>query len=385
MSVFKHLIFAFFLGLMAFQTQASTAGKAKIERVELKGSETTRQMIVELNGRLTGNPALTVRDQMVQVEVPNSYVWPRIEKKSTISKQNDTTLMAYQFEQDVVRVRAMLPFSLKGQEDRVSVVVRDGVIVLNFPTPTPARKEVAAAPTAPVRETPKGEARTVKAEASRSADAQAEEALIMNLVHGSDFEEPAQPILEDQVRLQASAPERAQGESNFSLTNYIVKFLAFLGLVLVLFYGVVSLMRKGVLKKGSLGFLNSTKVVEVLNTTHLGPKRSMMLVKAHNQVFLVGSSEQGLNLISEIKDVSGLFKEGEKEISGSNFDSTLNTAQTYTKDFKLKDEILTSAPEGEGKAPTSGLSELLNEKPVQDTVKLSDQIKNKVKGLKSLQ
>lgn len=392
MSFIKHLIVALFLGMMAFQTQANLDNKAKIEGLNLSTQSDTRSMVVEYQGRLIGNPELTIRERMVQIEVPNSYVWPRIEKKSTINQQNDTTLMAYQFEQDVVRVRAMLPFSLKGQEDRVSVVMRDGKIELNFPAPPAAKRAETTRAVAPAvvaqESTPQAEAPSVKKEARNLDTASYDETFLQNLIKESDFDNVAyapEEELADTVNVQMAATERVGGEG-FSMTGYIVKFLAFLGLVLLLFYGVVHLMKRGFLKKGSLGFLNSTKLVEVLNTTHLAPKRSLMLIKAHNQVFLVGSSETGLNLISEIKDVNGLIKEGERSVAGNNFDTTLNQAQTYSKDFKLKDEVLSSPSKSTGEAASeSGLAQLLDEKPVQDSVKLSDQIKNRVKGLKSLQ
>lgn len=375
MSVVKHLILAFVLGLIAFQTRASDASQMKIEDVVLKRtSDSTSQLIIKLNGQLLENPELTIRDQMIQVAVPNSYVWPKVERKVTVQKNNDTTVMAYQFEKDVVRVRALLPYSLTGKEDRVNVVMRGDHVELNFPSPAaPAKQAKAPAPVA--APTPKVLAETVTEEAKKADHSQYDESFLANLVKENDFEQTPTQVVEDQVQVSMAAQERAP--EKFSVTNYIVKFVAFLGLVLVLFYAVMALMRKGVLKKGRLGFLNSTKVVEVLNTTHLAPKRSLILVRAHNQVFLVGSSEKGLELISEVKDTTGLLKEGEREISGSNFDSTLGQAQTYTKDFKLKEELNSSADEG--------LAGLLNEKPVKDSVKLSEQIKNKVKGLKALQ
>src|SRR5690606_33110515 len=89
--------------------------------------------------------------------------------------------------------------------------------------------------------------------------------------------------------------------------------------------------------KGKLGFLNSTKTVEVLSTTFVGPKRNVMLIRAHDQVFLVGSSENGLQLISEIKNPSGLMKEGERALAGDNFDTQLS--KSPEKEFRLKDTI----------------------------------------------
>ena len=103
-----------------------------------------------------------------------------------------------------------------------------------------------------------------------------------------------------------------------------------------------------------------------------------MLIKAHNQVFLVSNTEQGIHPISEIKDAAGLFKEGEKAISGHNFDTNLTEAnldELNEKKVKIKEDITKSNQQ----------SSLSNYVDVKDKVRFSDQIKNKVKNLKPLQ
>ncbi|MFN8369091.1 MAG: flagellar biosynthetic protein FliO [Bacteriovoracaceae bacterium] len=133
---------------------------------------------------------------------------------------------------------------------------------------------------------------------------------------------------------------------------------------------MVTLFKKGVVSRGKLGFLNSSKLVEVLSTTYIAPKKSMILVKAYNQVFLVGSTDNSLNLIAEVKDVPGLIKEGEKTITGNNFDTTvddvdsLNDLESKVK-LKQDNEIFESASDKKER--------------------FSDQIKRKVKGLRPLQ
>lgn len=384
MRILKHLVLVFLMGLFAFEANSTLSQKTKIEALELTSpNQGSARMLVKYQGKMLENPELLINDKMVQIAVPNSYVWPKIERRATVRDQNDTTVMAYQFEQDVVRVRAMLPFSLAGMEDRVNVVLRDGHIELNFPAPS-ATATTKTKPVTQVEQKAKKElSPTVISEAKNTDSSQYDESFLANLIKENDFNEsPAQKneTVIDQVQLKSSAIEK--NNPGFSMTNIIMKFVAFLGVVLVLFYGVVTLMKKGVLKKAGLGFLTSTKTVEVLSTTHIAPKKSLLLIRAHNQVFLVGSSEKGLDMISEIRDVTGLLKEGEKSIAGSNFDSTLGQTNTYTKDFKLKEDIMVSTTET---GSTSSLGEFLEQAPVKDSVKLSDQIKSKVKNLKSLQ
>ena len=136
-------------------------------------------------------------------------------------------------------------------------------------------------------------------------------------------------------------------------------------------------MKKGFLKRGKLGFLNNADQISVLNQTYIAPKKSLMLIKAHNQVFLVSNTDHGIHPISEIKDAAGLLKDGEKTISGHNFDTKLSDAdedKSIETKVKLKDDITKSNQE-------SSLSSYLN---VKDKVKFSDQLKKKVKNLKPL-
>ena len=103
-----------------------------------------------------------------------------------------------------------------------------------------------------------------------------------------------------------------------------------------------------------------------------------MLIKAHNQVFLVSNTDTGIHPISEIADAAGLLKDGEKAISGHNFDTKLTIADSdklNDEKIKLKEDITKS----------NKLSSLSSFAEVTEKVTFSDQLKKKVKGLKPLQ
>jgi flagellar biogenesis protein FliO len=187
---------------------------------------------------------------------------------------------------------------------------------------------------------------------------------------------------EDTVSHRMSSPQKVKtevtkkaDEKEFSFASYVFKFVFFLGVVLGLFYGIVQLMKKGVLTKGKLSFLNNSKLIEVLNTTYVSPKRSLLLVKVHNQVFLVSNSENGLNYMTELADTTSLIKETEKTITGSNFDdSYVNFESSSDLQVKMKEDIYSSTEEV---------------KPVEtikkDVVKFSEQLKKKAKSLKPIE
>lgn len=188
----------------------------------------------------------------------------------------------------------------------------------------------------------------------------------------------AKPVVTP-VPAAAPVPAIATKPDNFSFAGYAVKFTVFLAMVLGLFYGVVQLLKKGVFNKGKLGFLNNTQMIQVLSTTYIAPKRSLMVVKAHKQIFLVSNSESGIQFLSEMTDTSGLIKEGEKQVTGTNFDLNLGSAEITTTEsaFKIKENINESTPVPEEK----GIAAL----SAKDIVKFSDELKKKAKKLKPIE
>lgn len=189
------------------------------------------------------------------------------------------------------------------------------------------------------------------------------------------------PEQQPSAQSTSAVPKAANSSDNFSFAGYAAKFTIFLTLVLGLFYGVVQMLKKGVFKRGKLGFLNNSQLIEVLSTTYVAPKRSLMVVRAHKQIFLVSNSESGLTFLSEMTDTSGLMKEGEKFVTGTNFDMNLGNAENSTEAetlVKLKENIMESTPVAEDK----GISKIAVAK---DIVKFSDELKKKAKKLKPIE
>lgn len=343
-------------------------------------------VIIKLASPINEIPELTIKDNMVQVSVPGTFVWPKIEKSISIGSA-DATLMAYQFNKDLVRVRTVLPYSLQGREKQVSLVVGENSVELTFPVEQ--SRKTASAPIAVPKAKKESdqnydtkylekllsdkELKQIAAEANNKIELKAGDKKAVSAQAGNQ---------QDEVNMTLSATDK-DVNAPFSIANYLGKFVAFLGVVLLVFYAAATLMKKGVLRKGKLGFLNSTKPVEVLSTTFIGPKRSVLTIKANDQIFLVGSSESGLQLISELKNPAGFLKEGERKIAGDNFDTQLRT--TPEKEFRLKETVSANR---EAAASDLNLDSFLDSKvtsKVKDKVRFSDQIKSKVKNLKPLQ
>jgi len=338
-----------------------------------------------------------------------------------LRKFNGTTITASQADRDSVSVKALLPYSLQGKESLVNITLKEGSIDVSFPriitntkairapaivattALTPAAAKAVEASNIEAEKLDENYLSTLVKENEKLAVAQHPEAKKVNV---AKKETQADTIPSgDRVSLTQAGIQKDSAKSvfnkeeptksAFSLTSYIGKFVAFLSLMVLGFYGVLTLFKKGVIKKGKLGFLHSTKLVEVLSTTHVAPKRTLMMVKAHKQVFLISNSETGMQLISEINDVTGLIKTGEAELTGSNFDTNLFKASRKEKEFKLKEDNfandyslddMLNDNDGVGvdKTETHALK-AIEKTPVKDQVRFSDQIKTKLKNMKQIQ
>jgi flagellar biogenesis protein FliO len=301
--------------------------------------------------------------------------------------------MAYQFNKNIARIRAILPFQVK--ESSLDIRLKNHQIHVTFPVKKMAKAvrmgEIAK--------------KNVQVKSKEKYDESFLDALIAEndqvkknpvqdnkkntnstLVKLQKDVNPNKKV-EDKVNTKLSGIDQKfnldnKKESKFSIVNYFGKFVVFLGAILLFFYGIIALMKKGILKKGKLGFLNNTEVITVLNTTYIGPKRSLMLVKVHQQTFLISSTERGIEFLSEVDDTAGLLREGEREVAGSNFDTALNDDNVGNATVTLKDDITQSKPlDGESKTILNVLKKGQNK----DQVRFSEQIKSKVRNLKPLQ
>ena len=367
--------------IMAILTQFSIVqASVRIENIIFDNAQKDNSKItIILGSELQSTPNLEIKEvksnlnqTIVQLEIPNSIVWPKITKKVKFNgSSDDSTLMAYQFNQNLVRIRAILPYSLsKSLQDKVRFSDESNRIVLYIPNPI---KTISS--TKPILKTKTLKFNMPKKQKSKNNyDEQFLEQLLSDKENSNLKSD--EKTSKDKVSLKQASPQKVESNlGTFSVTKYIGKFVAFLGAILLLFYGIVHLLKKGVIKKSKLSFLNNMNTVTVMNTTYMGPKKNLVLVKVHNQVLLLGSDEKGIHFLTEIKDTASLFKDGEKDITGTNFDTNLNKAEVSPKNFKLKEEFKTNES-----------SKTITKKSRDEvSVKLSDQIKNKMKNLKPLQ
>lgn len=333
MKIFISLILFLSLNLLAEE-------KTKIKDLEFIKDSTSEKIRISFDGGNYSEPIMSFRKNMLQLEFPNTLVWPKIEKKFTLGEKSyDASMMAYQFDQNLVRFRAFFPYDVEAKGSKFTLVRELDVLYLEFPG--------------------------AKAAASKTEELD-EKYLAKLLIEKGDAKAVEPPVVEKVKEVQSSIPARP---SNFSLAPFIGKFAGFLILVLLMFFALVGIFKKVMIRKGKNGFLNTMNTVEVLSTTYVGPKKNLVMVKVYKQILLLGVSDNGINFLTEIDSPIELLKSGEEHLTGNNFDKNLNKAGSQNMDFALKkdDEDL--------------MERSFEEKKKE---KVTDQIKKKLQQLKPL-
>lgn len=371
----RKLISLCLLILASFGVQAGV----KVTSLDLKTSGPNGFVNIAIDGRSSDIPDFKVNGKVIEVTLGDAEAF------SAISKNVRGAILTANLLNGKAVIKAVLPYEVS--PDKVNLGWKNKNIEIIFPRGV-ITKEETGHPVAAKSAIPKKEENKVLAKVeSKVAKESLNESYLNDLVKEDRAQSAAVvPVKGDEIKVKQAAfaktevtPAVSKSNDNFSFAGYAAKFTIFLALVLGLFYGVVQLLKKGVFNRGKLGFLNNSQMIQVLSTTYVAPKRSLMVVKAHNQIFLVANSESGLTFLSEMTDTSGLIKEGEKQVTGTNFDLNLGSAEITTSDsaFKLKENINESSPLPAEK----GISSL----SAKDIVKFSDELKKKAKKLKPIE
>lgn len=398
----------FVVGALLTSVAFGAFAGVKVTNVDLKLEGQNGFVNIAIDGRSNDLPDVKVFGNTIEITLSNADAFNAITKNVRGANLSANVLNGKAI------IRATLPYAVNASA--VDLGWKGSNIELLFPrgvatatiSRAPTREVTVAtdmmAPAAPAPkavekkvEAPKATKKEIEpaAAASKIGAVKKEELnedylnKLMN--EGKETKPAAEPTAaKDEVKTGSAAPVRAEvktdapkaaGSDSFSFAGYAAKFTIFLGIVLGLFYGAVQILKKGVFNKGKLGFLNNGKMIEVLSTTYVAPKKSLMIVKAHKQLFLVANSENGLQFLAEMKDTTGIIKEGEKVVTGTNFDLSMFTAEEAPEaasTVKIKENIMESTPVTE-ETPLSRIAKAT------DVVKFSEELKKKARKLKQIE
>lgn len=299
-----------------------------------KISEQMGQIKVAYTGELINEKSITYskREDLVQMEISEASVWPKIEKK--VEWDNDVIgaqLLAYQFDKNLVRIRLVFPNKLNTLSNNLlNLSITPGIILFHFPI--------------------------------SSLEIESKEKFVLDEVVEVE-KKPTQAV----IHTKEMTPKIIPIKKTNNMNEYILKITIFTSGVLILFFLIVHIFKKGVMKRGKLAFLKNENLVTIIGQNYLSPKRSLITVKVMDQVFLLANCENGLSFLSELHSVSNVLKHSEKAATGKNFDDSLdNNLEKEFNEFNIKEK-----------------EDIL--KSVGDKVSLGSQLKEKIKKLKPLQ
>lgn len=377
-----------FFSLMTLLSLNAYSG-VKVTSVDLRTSGATGYVNVTLEGRSPELPDVKVYGKTIEITLSQADVFNSIFKNMSGAQLSANILNGKAI------IKAILPYEVKS--DKVDLRLKDQSIEVIFPRGIIARNDTDRPIPTEKPQVPKVRENRILAKVeNKIIKEKLNEDYLNNLMkedtakvarRDTDIPPKTDKTKNDEVKLKQSSilkngetnQSKSSGSDGFSLAGYAAKFTVFLAMVLGLFYGIVQLLKKGVFSRGKLGFLSNSQMIQVLSTTYIAPKRALMVVKVHNQIFLISNSDTGIQLLSEMTDTAGLIKEGEKFVTGSNFDSNLSSADSVTNEtaFKIKEDInkSSSLPEEKGIASLSA----------KDIVKFSDELKKKVKKLRPIE
>ncbi len=270
--------------LGSFQTSANS-----IKDSEFKWKQVSGEITLFFESPLTQLPELKIVGQDIEIE---------LQKKDQLKTPYYWSGNSLNLKAETDKIHVQTPFDLKRHQGKVLLELKKDSLQILFPK----LKAIA--------EQPSDEQFLENLEQEQKATA-APEAVLTDSKPTSLFEK--------------SADEKPKSE----LTHLMSKFVGVLVLVLGLFFGVVAVMKKFALKRSKIGSLKDQSSIEVIQTTHLSPKESLLLVKAHDKVLLIGRTESGgLQMLTEMDSVAEILKESEKNATGKNFDDSLSKANS---------------------------------------------------------
>lgn len=372
-----------FLLTLTLATQAYAG--VKVASVDLTTSGSNGYLNIALDGRSSELPDVRVFGKTIEISMNKADAF------DAISKNVRGAFLSANMLNGKAIIKAVLPYEIPAES--VNLSWKNNTVEVSFLRGTITKTPAATPAVTPAAAAAPGTARLVAktSDTKKVSKDQLNEDYLNKLMKDDEpkkVETVKEEVKKDEVSVTQAAPVVASSKKDtnnsgdgFSFAGYAAKFTIFLAMVLGLFYGIVQLLKKGVFNRGKLGFLNTTQMIEVLSTTYVAPKRTLMVVRAHKQIFLVANSESGLTYLSEMTDTSGLLKEGERQITGTNFDLNLGDAELNgPENFRIKEDIMASTPVAE---EPKGLAKLANAKD--DIVKFSDELKKKAKKLKPIE
>ena len=127
-----------------------------------------------------------------------------------------------------------------------------------------------------------------------------------------------------------------------SIFPSMLKLVSALALVIACIYVALFLFKKLMGNKVSGNRKNN--IMEVLETTYVGPKKTVSLIRVADKSVLVGTTESNISILTELDEekTSSILKGMKTESEKENFKNLFQTASDKIKELSLKRKTKTA-------------------------------------------
>ncbi len=332
-------------GVSALCLLAMTASAAptQLKQVQVSQKDESSQVDFLFDNKITPAQIKTeYLNDIIQLVITDVSIYPA--KIAAVDSESLTKVFAYQFSPKVVRCRLSVKGKAEDYKDQFELQTNGKVVTIKLRSGKGAVTQAKAAPVAPKQEVSDPELlKKISEEPIRVAQAAPVAAPGETSAKGQNKknEEKAE---EKKVESASTRESSIIGSSTTPIFRSLGKLALFFG-----FFGILALLAKKFFSQGlqnALRFNQATsqrpartglmgmisqfatsklsgrgKLIEVIATHHLGPKRSIHVVRVGEKTLVIGSTAENINLISEL--------DGEGETSGliQEYGSALTTAR----------------------------------------------------------
>jgi len=228
-------------------------------------------------------------NDIIQLSISDASVYPA--KISTVSGKNLKKIFVYQYSPRLVRVRLTVPGRAETYQGKVNLSTLGRRLKVEFESRDLAQK---------------GDAPAGKVEVVTSANPIPLSKMTEEQPQAIEpREKPSEPVTVKPEAPVAEVSKRYGAKDSVSLSRVLMSLIA----VSVLFLFAARFTKKVILKSGggnslsrwvqkSLG--SSEKAIEIIATHHLGPNKTIYMIKVTNRTLVIGVSNESISLITEL-------------------------------------------------------------------------------------
>jgi flagellar biogenesis protein FliO len=310
---------------------------------------------LQMDGQIRGELDLKVQGTTISLTVPEAKANHFTTKKIALDNNGSLLPFKYAEQKDSVYFQFNYPQSIERYKSQVSAFLTDGAILLKVPkisikeenkkvvssslknhqedfTHSPAVAVETIAPLKISKEFKKVSEKDLENFFNDSSDVK---------IAAKSATEEKDSVVREEINIKKSAPLRENAflkdekAEEKTILNYALKIIFVLTIMIAVIYMGAKFIKNKTVGKSNLALFDKLGSIQVLNTTLLAPKRHLHLIKAGDQLILIGSSDQGVHMLTEIKNPLPVLRDTETQMSGTNFEREFE--QSPEKSFRLKE------------------------------------------------